>query len=188
MSLRPVLLGFVVLLVTGCAWRASGAEHYIGPVLFRYSDDGTAVHQVRALGLFAEAGRQWALTLGFVDRVAVSAHGADADAPAPVRWTAAGVGALAPARWHLSPFYLRGDDVAAPHLVFRQMFGAQIGAGDEVNAVSLGVIARAHVTPPDDAAVVVHFRSGDPLATRLTIWNAAAGTLPAAAILEEAQR
>lgn len=182
------LIFAVILASSGCALRSADAEHYFGPVLFRHSegaDGGAVVVQVRSLGFLGELGWQWAITLGVADRVTVA--GRVAQEPMPARWSSSGLGHLAPGRWYLSPFYLRGDGIAPSHFIYRRLYGAQIGTGDEWAAASIGVIARAEMRAPHDAVAIVRFSSADPLAARFTIWTADR-PLPAAEIIEEAQR
>jgi len=186
--LVPTLL--VLALLGGCAWRANGTEHYLGPSLFRHGDgeDGRAiVSQVRTLtGLQAEGGRQWGLALGVTDRIAAAPSAGGGSVA--TEWSALGLGRLDPHRWHFSPFYLRGERVPAPGLVVRRLYGAQIAAGEEVRALSVGIVSRAHVVPFEDAVWLLQFHSTDPLATRFVLWRPVDGALPFPRILEEIDR
>jgi hypothetical protein len=186
MTLLRVAIVLLVGLGGGCAWRSGGAEHYLGPVMFRHTAGAggeAVVSQVRSLGLLAEGGRQWGLTLGMLDRITVAPR----TAPGPV-WTALGVGPLVPERWHLSLAYLRGIGVPAAPLVVRRLYGAQLAAGVEATALSVGVIVRADMRPPDDAVTLLEFDAASPLRARLTVWPAAEAAVRATEILEEARR
>jgi hypothetical protein len=147
----------VLLLATlplhGCVWRGGATEHYLGPVLFRYTpsqEDKPAINQVVALGVLGEGGRQWGLSLGVVERTTVSPQfiggtepGATPDSPRwstplnPLRSPAAG-------RWHLSPFYLRVHGVQPPGLLARRLYGFQLVAGPEARAASLGEVTMGY--------------------------------------------
>lgn len=184
----------IALLCGGCALRVAGTEHYVGPVLFRHAappEGGAYVSQVVSLGLLGEAGSQWGAALGVVDRVAVapSSGSCEADgASRPVRWRRYGLPGtdLTAGAWHLSPFYLRGDDVPAPCFTRRATYGAAATAGAELNAFSIGVTSRTHMGPPADAITVLHFDDRRPLDTRLIVWTAdPAATLPIATIIKE---
>jgi hypothetical protein len=72
---RVLAILLVCLAAGGCAWRTGTAEHYVGPVRFRYNApaaDRPATSQVVAIGLLGEIGRQLGISLGVIDRIAVS--------------------------------------------------------------------------------------------------------------------
>jgi hypothetical protein len=178
----------------GCALRLAGAEHYVGPVWFRYTEPplGRAyVSQVRAVGLLGELGTPSGLTIGGVDRVAVAPTGATCAGDAPGarqwQWTRFGLpGSLQPEEWYLSPFYLRGADVPAPCFTRRVTYGVTAVGGGELAALSIGVTARTHTQPPPDAVSAFEFAASRPLDTRFTVWRVAEGdALPITSILKE---
>jgi hypothetical protein len=190
-----------VLLATlalgGCAWRAADVEHYVGPVLFRFRPPGAtagAVSQVVRVGVSAEAGRQWGVAAGVVDRVAaVPASPATGSADAPVtapRWRTP-LSPFAPpraGRWNLSLLYLRVEALPVPALVARRTWGAELTAGRELTAASVGWTSRTLVLPPEDACSVLRFDSRHPLDTVFLTWPE--GTAPATAAwipIKEAQ-
>ena len=175
---------FVVLVVaysaSGCAWRTATAEHYFGPVLFRYSPpegDAPATNQVVAVGALGEAGRQWGMSLGVVERITVSPaymRGTEREeAQQRPQWSMllGGLVSPAPRRWTFSPVYLRVDEIGVPALVVRRLYGAQIVAGPEVRAASLGVVSLARVDVPDDAIALIDYDSRVPMAARFRVWR-----------------
>jgi hypothetical protein len=189
----------VLLLATlplhGCVWRGGATEHYLGPVLFRYTpsqEDKPAINQVVALGVLGEGGRQWGLSLGVVERTTVSPQfiggtepGATPDSPRwstplnPLRSPAAG-------RWHLSPFYLRVDGVQPPGLLARRLYGLQLLAGPEARAASFGMMSLMRIEVPDDAIALVRFDPNAPLTARFSVWRSRPDhELPLTDILEE---
>ena len=177
----------------GCAWRSASAEHYLGPVLFRYSEprpDRAAIHQVVAIGALAEGGSQWGLTLGVVHRTSVVPRIVGVEepvtAPTPVaRWTPVDV-PPEPGRWNVSWFYLRLPAPRSMGLITRRLYGAQVIAGPELSAVSLGITAVTRVRVPDDALVHVIYDSHAPLSAVFSVWPVGPdGPLPFPDVLEE---
>ncbi len=63
-TLGAIALLPCALFAGGCAWHTADAEHYFGPVWFRYSSgDAAHVRQTRRFGLLLEGGGQWSLML-----------------------------------------------------------------------------------------------------------------------------
>jgi len=124
------MLLLAILPLHSCAWRGGAAEHYLGPVLFRYSpplEDRPAISQLVALGVFREGGRQWGLSLGGVERTTVSARligdMEPVATPKSPRWSTPLnlLGSPVPSRWTLSLFYLRVDGMQPPGLLARRL-------------------------------------------------------------------
>lgn len=192
-------VAFIVLVVacssSGCAWRTATAERYFGPVLFRFSPpegDAPAINQVISIGIFGEAGRQWGISLGVVERLTVSPvymRGTDPEEPLrQAHWSMllGGLVSPAPRRWNFSPLYLRVDEVGTPALVTRRLYGAQIVAGPEERAASLGVVSLARVDVPEDAIAVIDYDSRAPMAARLRVWRVGADhELPPLHVIQE---
>jgi hypothetical protein len=158
-------------------------EHYVGPVLFRFRPpDETvgAVTQVIRLGVSGEAGRQWGVAAGVVDRVAVVAQSADAPAMRP-RWTTplSLLSPPSPGAWNVSLLYLRVDGMPRPTFVARRMYGAEMAAGAETNALSVGWTARTRVEPRDHSFSVLRFDSRRPMDAGSVTWAADAPPDPA---------
>jgi hypothetical protein len=186
----------------GCAWRTGTAEHYVGPVLFRYSapaDDRPGTTQVVAIGILGEIGRQLGLSLGVVDRIAVSAHDRsrpDTDDPGPAPTWSTPLSPLpppAPDRWNASLLYLRVTGrvtgAAESAFVVRTLYGIQLVTGPEARAASAGVVSLTRLQLPDDAIAVLHYDARAPLAARFSVWRASPDrVVPAAEILEEVDR
>ena len=194
--LRSVLVLLIATLTLhGCAWRSGAAEHYLGPVLFRYSpslEDRPAISQVVAMGVFGEGGRQWGLSLGVVARITISPRLLDGTEPVATpnspRWSTPlnPLGSPVPGRWNFSPFYLRVDRVQLPGLVARRLYGLQLVAGPEIHAVSLGMTSLMRVEVPNDAIALVRFDAHAPLAARFSMWRTRPDyNLPLTEILEE---
>jgi hypothetical protein len=130
----------------------------------------------------AEAGRQWGLSLGFIDRVAATPR--DGIAPCPAE---AGSGDDR-RQWHFSPLYKRFDDREPPRFVHRSVVGTQAVAGPEGGALSLGAISATLFTPPPDAFCSFRYDASDPTGMRFTVWNVRPGNpVPEEDILKEVQ-
>ena len=184
-------------LASGCALRTGRTEHYIGPTFFRLAQPPQAqayVTQVVQLGVAAEAGTQWGLSLGVVDRIAVAPYCncAESDTQgAKMEWsTPLGPFELPPAgRWGFSLLYLRAVNVPKPEFVRRALFGAAALAGSEVTAVSVGVTTRTRTSPRANAVSLLSFDARHPLETRFNVWPAGPGQrLPVETILKEVTR
>lgn len=168
-------LGF---LLAGCAMRLHGVEHYVGPVVFRYSDPDAGssyVSQVARIGVFIEGGTQWGVALGYAERVAVAprrVEGTGTEEQAVPRWVRpfSLVRPPEPGRWNLSLLYLRVAPAATPLFVRREAFGLEATAGPEAVALSIGVAIRTWSEVPDNAMVRLHFDASRPLQTRLRVW------------------
>ena len=173
---RAAVLASAALLLAGCAVRMGDVEHYVGPVLFRFRPpDQTvgAVTQVVRLGVSGEAGRQWGVAAGVVDRLAVVARSADEAAPAPrPRWTTplSFLSPPSPGAWNVSLLYLRVEGMRRPTLVVRRTYGAEVTAGAETSALSIGWTARTRAEPPDHSFSVLRFDSRRPMDAVSVTW------------------
>jgi hypothetical protein len=164
-------------------------------VFLRLTDGGSGgadVIESSQIGVLGEAGSQWGLSVGWVDRIAASPLAGidDPDAPGVAgagwqRWLGT-MGDLSPGKWHFSPVWTRGRDLPPREFLYRRTIGAQAVAGPEATSVSIGVIVRTLLLPRRDAVTALRFDSSRPFATRLLVWPASSGTLlPAGPILEE---
>lgn len=189
--MRGAVLVSAALVLAGCAVRMGDVEHYVGPVLFRFRPpDETvgAVTQVIRLGVSGEAGSQWGVAAGVVDRVAVVAQSADGSAPAMrPRWTTplSLLSPPSPGVWNVSLLYLRVDGMPRPTFVVRRMYGAEMTAGAETNALSIGWTARTRVEPPDHSFSVLRYDSRRPMDTVSVTWAADSPPDPAMWISNE---
>lgn len=190
-----ILLGVALSgALSGCALRVGHSEHYIGPVLFRYAHSAegrTHVTQVLQLGPSAEAGTQWGVSLGVVERTAVAPHsavGGESTEADTTRWRTP-FSPFAPPladEWHFSVLYLRGDHIPTPCFLRRTVYGAAALIGSEVNALSIGVSTRTRMHPPYDAVSLLSFDARNPLDARLIVWPAGpTREIPVAAIRKE---
>jgi hypothetical protein len=191
MKTLALLLVFLVV-GGGCAIRMGESEHFVGPMAFRYgASEGARAEVVEVLrfGLAADAGEQWGVALGVVNRVAVMPHAPDHGAG--YRWTLPLQTGEVPTRgpWHMSWLYARLDGVRPAHLVRRVVYGAEATTGPEARALSLGVTSRLLIHAPSDAVSLVRFNARFPLASRIIVWLVRDDDpLPTAEILEEVQR
>lgn len=182
-SRGSIIFGCLGLLLapffTACVWRADDAEHYIGPVIFRYSapPNGNAyVGQVVRLGVSAEAGTSWGIALGASERITVaplvipatnkdqtSSHG---------RWMMPLSFSPTPTvgKWNFSLLYLRVARDPGSFFLSRAIQGAEIVFGEEANALSVGIAHRTLFTPPDNAISRLRFDDNRPLESRATVW------------------
>lgn len=166
-----VVLASFLLSVTGCAWRRGADEHYLGPVMFRHTEPpyGAArITDVVRFGMVVEAGDQWGVALGATRRlVAAPVDVCDPSAAvAPIRVSA--VLAARGERWTFSPFYVRFEQAPAPVFLSRTSYGAELTAGPEVVAFSVGATARTLLVPPADSLSRFVYDSSQPLATRFS--------------------
>jgi hypothetical protein len=193
--LPALLLVASWIFIPGCAFRTATAEYYLGPTVLRVRDacrEATQVSEVIQSGVVGEAGTQWGLALGFTDRVAAVAVDGGGDAcgqsGAASRWSSPFTipGELLPGRWRFSPLYVRSERRSGPRFVRRLLWGAQITAGPDANALSVGAVAGTLWMLPDDAVCVLQYDDRDPMATRFSVRSVKPGeALPA---LEEEGR
>ena len=171
-AVRTASLLLCALVAGGCAWHSAGAEHYLGPVWFRYSSgDDAHVRQTRRFGLLFEGGRQWSLGVGSATRVAAS--------PADVggathteHWDRkAWFGATKPETWHFSPFYVSARNLSTPVFFIRSLFGVQAGFGSELRSLTLGWARRSEIRPPPDSLYRFRYDSSRPLDMHFKIWR-----------------
>jgi hypothetical protein len=171
---RVTQLFFLVLVMAAlssasCAWRRGTDEYYLGPVMIRHHGppEGEArVTDVVRFGLVLEGGDQWGVALGATRRIAaapVDACGEDAPA-APIRSTA--LFGVAGESWTFSPLFSRIEHAPPATFVSRTSYGAELTAGPETIAFSLGATARTFLTPPADSISRFVYDAGRPLATR----------------------
>jgi hypothetical protein len=164
-----------LLVASGCAWRANGVEHYVGPVALRYRPaEGVrgSVSQVVRLGVAIDAGAQWGIAAGMTERLAAApAASSDATDTSTARFTTplSPLPPPAPLRWNVSLLYLRVETPPAV-LVVRRLVGIELALGDELNAASIGFTSRTRVVPPPDAFSLVRYDSGRPLDTVVATW------------------
>ena len=165
--------------LSGCAVHASGVEHYVGPVLFRFrpaTETTGGVSQIVRGGVLVDAGRQWGLAAGMTERLAVVSTIVSRGGPnvETQRWiTPIGLfGDPVPGRWNFSPFYLRVEGMAGAIFIRRQAYGIEMTSGTEARAASIGWTSRTLLLPPDDVVSVVRFDSRRPLDTVVAIWPA----------------
>jgi hypothetical protein len=131
------------------------------------------VNQTLRVGVAAEGGRQWSLTVGVAERVAVAPviYG---QSPRIETGVQAILHVALPGGWRLSPLYLRVRH-PEPVLVHRVTRGVEMAAGPERVGLSAGVVIRTVARPPDDSVGVMHFRSRRPLDAVLVLSPVAPG-------------
>ncbi|CAG1000609.1 hypothetical protein GPROT1_03843 [Gammaproteobacteria bacterium] len=173
----PSLL--LALLLNACVWRSGDADHYLGPVLFRYSTPPNRkayVGQVVRLGLSAEAGNNWGIVLGVSERITVApllaATGQQDRDAAQYRWLMPLGFEQTPAadEWNLSLLYLRVEHGPGRFFLSRSIHGAEFALGEEANALTVGYARRTLFTPPDNAISRLRFDDSRPLASQATVW------------------
>jgi hypothetical protein len=186
-------LTLMVLACAGCALRTAAADYYVGPLLHRTVArcGETQVSQVVHVGALAEVGRQTGISIGLVDRIAVTPAPPDDAAcdPSEPEALVAVPPDPAPGAWSFSPLYLRVPRRGEPRLVRRALTGAQLAAGPESTALSLGAVFTTLMHPPDDAFAAVRFDASRPMESRFTVWTVSEDApIPETTILEEFQR
>ena len=177
------LRGFVCLLAmlaSACSWRSGGVEHYVGPVLFRYSapPKGHAyVGQVIRLGIAAEAGTDWGIAVGAAERIAVLPVAFKEGQTKPkdelFRWLTPLNPVTSPSAddWHFSLIYLRVERPPSGFFISRSIYGAELVVGKETNAISMGAVSRNGFVPVADAFSMLHFESHRPMEARAKVWS-----------------
>jgi hypothetical protein len=169
----------LTLYLGGCSWQSDNAEHFIGPMLFRYSAPpiGKAyVGQVIRFGISAEAGINWGLSIGLLDRVAVtplvSTPGKTVQAQSIPQWVMPLGHSRTPeaGRWNFCLVYCRVERKAGIFFISRTIHGAEMVVGGEANAFSIGIVSRTLFTPPDDAIAKLHYERARPLESQAMVW------------------
>lgn len=164
---------------SACVWRTDDAEHYIGPVLFRYAAPpiGKAyVGQMVRLGLSAEAGTSWGLALGVSERIAVAplvaATSKNDQPPSHNRWRVPLSFSQTPTagEWNFSLLYLHVEREPGSFFISRTIHGAEIVLGEEANAFSIGIVSRTLFTPPDNTISKLHYERARPLESQAKVW------------------
>ena len=175
--------------VAGCVWRTETAEHYFGPVLFRYTTPATGhahVAQQRHLLFLIEGGQQWGISVGLKDRVLALPEemrdrpGKGEGSP-QWKWSMVPdwAGGLAENDWHVSLFYLRGERPARPEFVSVTTYGFSAGAGSESNAVTIGVSSLREFRPRSDALYLLEYFGDHPMRTRFKVAERTDSKVPA---------
>jgi len=172
-------LSFVPALMSACAWRSGGVEHYVGPVSFRHVSppQGKAyVSQVVRWGLSAEGGSSWGVSVGMSERIAVapiSSTGTEAATAIKLpRWSMPFGTVPRPTEnaWHLSLLYLRVEDMPKPLFTSRTSCGVDAVIGEEASAFSIGYASRSRTMPPENAFSTLHFESSRPIEAQAKVW------------------
>lgn len=164
----------LALPLAGCAWRTDQADHVFGPTVYRFrgtSPGNSAVFQTFHAPLLLEGGRQWGLSVGGVQRLALVAKRGEAEtalqnAGEPPRgWLIH----PAPDHWRFSLFYLRAPLHEPPVFIRRSVLGATGGAGMEERTLSFGYSSMTATNPREDAVYQLDFDSRHPLDATLVV-------------------
>jgi hypothetical protein len=161
----------ILLAPTGCAWRRGGHEHYVGPLVFRHREPPVAearITDIVRFGVLFEGGDQWGLAVGATRRLVAAPIDVceKPGAAAPLRSSA--LLAAGGEGWRFSPFYLRIQNAPPATFVSRTSYGAELTAGPEVAALSIGATSRTLLTPPADSLSRFVYDAAHPLATRFS--------------------
>lgn len=172
-------LSFVPALMSACAWRSGGVEHYVGPVSFRHISPprGKAyVSQVIRWGLSVEGGSSWGISVGMSERIAVAPISSTGTKPGTAiklpHWSMPFGTVPKPTEntWHLSLLYLRIEDVRRPLFTSRTAYGLDAVVGEEASAFSIGYASRSRSMPPENAFSTLHFESSSPIEAQAKVW------------------
>lgn len=166
-----LITALILLSCTACAWRRGGQEHYFGPVMFRSQEPpaGAArITDVIRFGLLLEGGSQWGIALGANRRIAVAPVEVCGPGTPVSGITVFGLLTAAGEEWTFSPFYLRIMDAPAAAFWSRTSYGAEVTAGPEIAAISLGAMSRTLFVPAVDSLSRLVFDDSRPLATKLS--------------------
>lgn len=170
--------GLAMPLLNACVHWSGGAEHYWGPVFYRYvtPHEGHAyVGQVISLGLWAESGAQWGMTFGAsnrvtVDPIAVSVKKGNLVGRnywrAPLSITTSETGG----NWRFSPMHLSIEREEQDYFSSRTLEGIELVFGKKTNAFTVGYARDTLFTPPPDALAKLRFQDDRPLAAEATVW------------------
>lgn len=180
-KLQPIPLLGVGLgaLLSACVWRTGTADHYFGPVWFRYTAPpaGKAyVGQVLRVGLGLEGGTNWGFSLGVSNRTAIAPVLADTAGQGREARPESGSmpwgpgGTLKAGVWNFSPFYLRVQREPRVFFIARTLHGGEAVVGQDGNALTLGYARRTLFTPPDHAFARLRYDDGQPLEAEAAAW------------------
>ena len=165
----------LVCFLSGCSWRTVDAEHYFGPVLYRFSDPLNAqahVAQVRRIGVSAEAGTNWGIAIGMADRIVIAPKVIGMAEPEKPQTPAQNTDSGASEDWHLSLLYLKIEPHPDSFFIAREVYGAGAVLGDEAHAISVGFASRTLFRPPANSLSQLHFVSSHPLQAKAALWRA----------------
>ena len=163
-----------------CAWRSQEAEHYFGPVMYRYVTPGSGKaylsEQIHFPFLF-ETGDQWSFTIGLNRRLVASPIVIKKFRKGKVdstlwKWTKplALLPDPAEGEWGVSLIYLRGDGLKESNLFSRAQYGASMGFGNEARNLSLGVASKVELRPVQEGVYLLEYDSNRSNETRYEIW------------------
>lgn len=165
---------------SGCAWRTDRADHVLGPAFYRFKHSASgrvvAVQSVHA-PLLLEGGRQWGVSVGAMQRLALvperriqDTEGRQVSAPLRLLWNRP-----QPGRWQFSLLYSRIPLGQSPVFLQRRSLGITASIGAEERALSLGYSSFTAMNPREEALYIFDFQSRRPL-------NATFELVPAASL------
>jgi hypothetical protein len=165
-----ILLGLMVFwTVSGCAYRTSDAEHYLGPVVYVTGSQATVQSMSEQIHFPAllEAGSQWGLSIGVMKRVRAVPLFMNDDpalmhkANMPERLLSWG-GIWLSRNMLLNIGYLRVIQSSEPQFVARSVVGATATLGRETNALSAGSTQITYVRGVEDSLRILCYESAAP--------------------------
>lgn len=170
-------ISLISVLLSGCSLQTIDAEYYIGPVAFQYiaPPKGKAyVDQVMRFGIATEAGTNWGVTLGILERISVIPITVKSPQFTSINESQASPWSLFAAPlindWKLSLFYLCIERHADDYFLYRSVYGAELVVGMEISNLSLGAVRRTVFKPPDNAFSSLHFKSNHPMQAQARVW------------------
>ena len=158
----------IALSQSSCAWRTSRADHVFGPALYRFSPPShqkPAVVQTLHLPFLLEGGRQWGVSVGGIQRLALAprrSNGAAGSEKSEAQPQGCWISSE-PGNWHMSWLYLRAPLREPPVFIRRSVVGLHAGGGAEERGLSLGYSSVTATTPREAALYELDFDSRHPL-------------------------
>lgn len=172
---RPFVRNALVLLlaacwfgIAGCAFHSDSADLLVGPVFLRTSSATAEVREsVHPFGVL-EIGSTTGIAVGPQLRTIICPR----DESEPVGTTSYGSPAVPTFDgWSFSPIFTR-IEVPSPTVLMRRVnLGAGLQFGSEARCAFVGWRASTVVTPPQDAFLLLEFRTSDPRAARCGVWR-----------------
>jgi hypothetical protein len=161
----------IVTTCAGCVVRTDTSEVYLGPVLLRATDachGHAGVVQSVHVGVAGEIGSQVGLAVGLAERVAATPVVDASLASQCDEWDMVGgiPGSITADHWTASLLYARRRAARPPEFVSRRLAGAQAAVGNELSALSVGVVSRTEMRPGDDALYSFRYDASRPMDAR----------------------
>lgn len=170
---RLLAVGWIGALLAGCTWHGTRADYVFGPALVRYQPPHGATRaaflETRQFPLALEAGSQWGITVGGLERFTVAAReqktGDSFHVSVPNE-------SRRPARvpWAWSFFYFPARFDRAREFTSRGRIGITAGAGAESLGLALGYGRTTRLAPIGDGVYRLDYHAAHAPETVFVVW------------------